>query len=189
MQLKGFIAIAALAALLGVGAAAAKEERKISPSFSALDFNDVTSNYLEVPTFVTLSDLNKGDSEFRVEFDKYGVNEYGLDYEMVRFRKSAIPEYRAHIAKFLEWEAIASEDGDILDKEIGTAAGIRGKLKFLFHSGSAQRHFLVIRFCTIGVCTDSDLVLDRQGAEGLGADLAAFAERGVAPVKIDDKYR
>ncbi len=185
--MRGVLAVLSVAVL--VAGSAQAEKQKVTAGFAALDYNSFSSDYVEVPTFVTLVTTRKGGDVMEVEYDPFGRDEYGIDTEFTRFRREAVPEYRAFLAKFLQWEAVAREDGDQFDKEIGRAAGVRGKLKFEFRSASASTHLLAVDFCTIGMCLDHPMLLNRQGAEGLDAALASFAERGVQPVDIDGKYQ
>lgn len=169
--------------------AATAESQKVPAQFNVLDYNQISSEYLPVPTFVTLSTMKKGDAQMTVEFDPYGIDEYGMDTDFLTFRMSAIPEYRAFIEKYLQWEELARTDGDQIRKVIGKAEGVRGKLQFQFESVSASKHLLVITFCAFGTCLGDPAIFDREGAIGLDGMLADFAENGVQPVDVDEKYR
>lgn len=177
-----------IAALLACSAAAVAQEQIVAPKFQVLDYNSVANEYLPVPTFVTLRTTKKGDADLSVEYDFYGVGEYQNETAIMNFRRSAAEQHRAFIAKYLEWEAMASRDGDQFQKKIGQVDAVRGKLQFEFASAAATKHLLVVKYCTIGICLDDPIVLDREGALGLDAMLQDFIENGVQPVDVDAKY-
>lgn len=176
-------------ALASTFESASAESQKVAAQFNVLDYNQISSEYLPVPTFVTLSTMKKGDAQMTVEFDPYGIDEYGMDTDFLNLRRSAIPEYRAFLAKYLEWEELARADGDQIRKVIGKAEGVRGKLQFQFESVSATKHLLVVTFCTFGACLGDPAIFDREGVIGLDAMLSDFEENGVQPVDVDEKYR
>jgi hypothetical protein len=76
------------------------------------------------------------------------------------FSINHVDAYLAHIAKYIEWEAKANKNKDAFTKDIGEAptqmTGIW--LKFGFHSGNVDSHYLTINSCVkiFGSCSTDE---------------------------------
>lgn len=149
-------------ALVGcMGAIDRNSERRVSSDLAVLDFNDVYDRYTPQATAVSLVDRHQSGQMLSIFVDLYGRNSHLY-----------IPEERADevvplIEKYLEWESMASERGDQLEKEIGVASGWTGfKLQTKFFSAGAKDHLLVIRQCVLscGSSHDDTFYFDRAGA-------------------------
>jgi hypothetical protein len=67
------------------------------------------------------------------------------------------------IDKFSKWEKKATSRGDMFTKELGRAPAwtdsMGAYLKFEFHSGNANAHYLAIIWCSSGLCLEEKAVL------------------------------
>lgn len=183
----------AAAALGLVGCATVSNETRVPAGFTAREFNTITSRYEERPTFARVQSMSSGSEILRIEMDQYGSTAsqyYGMDYNhTIPFRRAEAPQYQAAIERFLEWEATARERGDILDgREIDRVSAFNGgAIRFSLYSGNASAHFLMMTYCAVGTCLESDsLFLDRAGAEGLHALMSRWLAGELVAQSGDD---
>jgi hypothetical protein len=128
---------------------------RVSSSLQSLEYNDVASKYMTRPTFVSF--YNDG---LRVN-----VNNYGTKEDWFEFAKVHVDDYVRLIDKYIEWYDIASQKGDVLEKDIGEVNSVLGiNLIFQYYSASVSRHLLVIQTRVLGSKTDSQLIFDRPNA-------------------------
>ena len=169
--------------------ASADDKRRLPTTFQVLEYNSVASNYLPRPTFVDAVVKNDEIKELYIRADFITGSEHtaftrGMELHWVK--KKHLAEYMSGVGKFLEWEDIASRDGDMFTKVIGKF----GKARFTFHSGSQSTHYLEITKCS--ACAESAYYYDRDGAEGLMKLLRAWQENRLdtlSPSEIEDKYK
>lgn len=138
------------------------EQTNIGTRLAAREFNSVSSTFEERPTFVSLQTYSSGVVALVIDMDEYGMGktaQYGIDTPndyLMPLDVTKAHEYIAHIDKFLEWEELARSRGDIIQREIGSAAGAGyqtpGTIKFTLSSGNAASHYLLMEFCAVGVC-------------------------------------
>ena len=162
---KSKLAAPVLAAVLGGaalgGCTTVAQETRISTPLSASEYNDIAARYMERPTFATVQAMTDGQEVLRLEMDTYGRNvdpTTGIEkpYTMV-FDKRFVGEYLTLIDKYLEWEKLALERSDLIEKDLGSAStwsglGGTGRLDFSFYSASASNHVLTIEYCAVGTC-------------------------------------
>lgn len=114
---------------------------RIPCNFNAMEYNDVASRFMERPTGACIKKI--GDTTIlNVTINSYGRQNIGLWFD-----KRHVNEYVQAIDKYIEWNKIATERHDVVDKEISTvstdAPGVMG-IRFLFRSGAEDLHFLII---------------------------------------------
>lgn len=183
----------AFAALVSA-CATVQNETRVGAGFNAREFNSITSRYEPRPTFARVQSMTGGSEILRLEMDQYGSTtlKYGVDINhSIPFRLAETDEYIATIHRYLEWEALASERGDMLDRrEVGRAAAFNnGDIRFAIYSGNEAAHFLVLTYCAVGVCLDeSALYLDRAGAQALIALLERWRAGELAGADLDAIY-
>lgn len=186
-----------LALVALAGCTTVKDETRIPSNLSASEFNDVASQYMERPTFVAVQSFSDGRTALRVEMDEYGTG-YDPTLKIVTphvtyFDKRFVAEYLPLIDKYLEWEALAAQRGDLIERPIGEAksqgAGAEVTLKFGIYSSSSATHLLVIETCVIGTCSGKSLSVTRPNAFTLKTLLADFASGKVDQENIDSIYK
>lgn len=83
-----------------------------------------------------------------------------------------VDQYVAFLDQYDRWRETAIERGDAITRELGRAPGWHGDLKFEFHSGNAENHFLLISFCSVGTCLDNEaLAFDAVSVDRLRTTL------------------
>jgi hypothetical protein len=180
----------------GVGAA---ETTRVSTTLQAMEFNEVATRFMAMPTFVSIDQPDKRTTDLLVHMNTYefpkGLEHSGLPdsykYCELRFLKDHVAEYVAAIDKYLQWVGIAIQRKDAFTKEIGrvpTWSRASAKLIFEFHSGSDKEHFLVITMHSIGVDLGSQ-VYDPANAQELKRLLIAFAAGTIQQTDIDSVYK
>lgn len=150
------------------------------------DFNDASDQYAARPTFVSLVERYQTGMMLSIKVDLYGTNAH------LYIPEQSVAELLPLIDKYLEWEALAMERGDQLQKEIGAAPGWGAfKLNLLFFSGAMGSHFLVVRQCALGCFGgegDYSFYFDREGAQQL-RDLAVDLRDGnLKMLDVDKVY-
>lgn len=153
-------------ALVGcMGAIDRNSERRVSSDLAVLDFNDVYDRYTPQPTSVSLVDRVQSGPMLSIYVDQYGANSH------LYIPEESAEALAALIKKYLEWEALASERGDQLDKEIGATKGW-GEFNLTAHFSSVggASHILTLEQC-ISSCRSVRAQyffhFDRRGAEEL----------------------
>lgn len=158
-------------------AEASSKEKRIPITFQALEFNSVASQYLKRPTWVEL------DSDYLFIY----IDNIGKKGKFFTSQEASISHVKL-IDKFLKWEAIAVESGDLLDKDIGTSESAGSiKYKYMFHSGNTKQHYLILEKCLWG-CNGSRFYFDRDGAQGLRALLESYSMGTLKKEDTSSKY-
>ena len=168
----------------------ADEEVRISSPFRVMEYNTVSNQYGERATFIKMNLRDKGDMGW-IQADMIHKSEYaylngGMD--VLRIKEKHVDKYIDAVEKFLKWEEMASRDGDVFTKEIATA----NKVKFTFHSGNAQSHYLTAEFCTIGVCSEPAFYFDGKNSEALLKFLQDWRDDKLSyttDAEVEDKYK
>jgi hypothetical protein len=133
------------------------ESTRLSTGLEAVEFNSIASGYQPRPTFVSLEMMSDGEEVLAIQMDQYGTTQYQYGYDVhhqFRMLPTAIPEYLAILDQYDRWRDTAIERGDAITREMGRAPAWHGELKFEFHSGNAQRHYLLVSICAVGTCLD-----------------------------------
>jgi hypothetical protein len=116
--------------------------KRVSVNFSASEYNSIANQYT---TRLTTAEIftNKTPSPIRFHMDDYSTmgKYFSILPEDIEIALDAIDKY-------LEWNHIATRDGDMIDKVIMTGKYAR----MMFYSGNASNHYFVI-----GVKSDSYL--------------------------------
>lgn len=134
--------------LLMAGCASMENASRISTTLKVYEYNSVASNYMPRPTFTELGTVD-GVKVLHITSDEYG--KIGNDPQKtshIYLKQTYVDDYISLIDKFLEWEKLASERGDTLEKNIGEA---KDNLVFDFYSGNSKSHYLVISLKASGV--------------------------------------
>lgn len=158
-------------------------ETRIPSTLRASEFNETASQYMERPTFVAVQSFSDGNIALQVLVDEYGTGydpALGIATQHVTyFDKRFIADYLPLIDKYLEWEALAAQRGDLIEREIGRAKtwGVGGdiELRFGIYSSKASQHLLTIERCALGTCVNKALDLTRPNASILRSLLVDFA--------------
>lgn len=196
IRLKHLTSIAALVAL--AACTTLGQTTSLTSRLKASEYNDVAADYLERPTFVSLQTYSNGNTALVVEMDEYGP---GFDAATgtateglysLRFDAKEVANYVAVIDKYFEWEKLALERGDMIDRKIGStrAVNVNGDfdIEFSVFSGTATKHNLVAELCRFGTCS-IELHFDRSNAEILRTLLIDFGNGKVSHLDVDGIYR
>jgi len=171
------------------GCTTIQQNTRLSTSLHAKEYNSIAAQYMDRPTFSEVEQMSDGETVLSVSIDNYGSAQSSL-----RFSKKHVQEYLAFIDKYSEWEQLAKSRGDAFTKEIGSASswgnGMAGALKFTFHSGNSNVHFLSIAFCAAGTCLeDKALYFDAKNTTELKALLQNLKSGAIQLKDIDSVYR
>ena len=155
---------------------------------TAKQFNDVTSNYEDRPSFTSIRHHSNDTVSLTITMDLYGNGISTRDFD-----SALIPKYIEVIDKYISWESKAAFRGDIFTKEIATikAGGMQSdyKYKFMFHSGNDTDHYLVVTVCTFLMCLpENDQVYNLDNAKILKSALLDFKARGIKAVNVSNEY-
>jgi hypothetical protein len=117
---------------------------RIHSSLNASQYNDIANKYMPRPTFLSIVQMDGYPDMLQIKYDTYSSDK-GYQW----FSKEHVDDYVALIDKYLKWEEIATRDGDLLNKEIGTAklytvASIPYSLRFSIFSANKTNNYLVI---------------------------------------------
>ena len=197
-MIRKILGVAVLPAALVASCTTVQQQTSVSTPLRASQYNDIASQYHERPTFVSLQIMSDGATVLRVTMDEYG---YGASSNVgqnipqnyaVAFDSRDVDQYLVLIAKYEEWESLASSRGDMIEKDIGDAPTWAimgsGKLHFSMFSGNAQSHYLVIGFC-MGACVDERLMFDRLNAARLKKLLEEFKAGDLQQLDVDAVYK
>lgn len=181
--------LGAVLLLTGCGSWAPNGETRIQSDIAVLEYNDLRDNYMERPTFVSLRQRIGAEPALQIEVDQYGVE----DGQLYFTPQSAQPLID-QIDKYLEWEAIALERGDQIDRKIGEAPSISGfKYVTSFFSGNAKSHYFVLGQCIMGCLTGIDqkyrFYFDHENAVRLQGLLTQFRDGKVQALNEDEVYK
>ncbi|MDP1540014.1 MAG: hypothetical protein Q8L72_05125 [Moraxellaceae bacterium] len=182
------LALAVIAALIS-GCAGIQSSTRVDSQIKAFEFNSLASQYMQRPTHSSIETMSTGSSVLLLEMDKYGTGT-----SQIRFDKAHVESYVALIDKFKAWESLAKARQDALTKEIGRARTWSnigtGELKFVFHSGNQNSHYLAISFCTVGTCLDDQaLYLDLPNANRLTLTLQQLESGQLKHTNVDAIYK
>jgi len=180
---------------LASGCTSVATETRIASQLNAHEFNNIASQYMERPTFLSLQTYSDGRTALVIDMDEYGVGPAGFemagDYAL-RLDPAQVDAYVALIDKYLEWEALASSRRDMLDKEIGRApaAGAQspGEARFAIYSGNVGANYLMTQFCAVGACIN-DMFFTRADAGELKRVLLALKAGDVSHLNVDSVYK
>lgn len=173
---------------LNVSASSEKEMSLGSPVI-ALEFNSVASQYLERPTFSFVSQRSDGTKIFNLKMTKYNNTHAGIGFD-----KEYVEQHIKAIGKYIEWEKIATERGDVITKEIDFIPAWKNgfftiKNKYTFHSGNVGFHYLKITGCMLDSCTKHEMFLNQKNAEKLRSILIDFQNNEIKEINVDDVYK
>ena len=152
---------------------------------------------MERPTFVSIQSFSDRNTALKVEMDEYGTG-YDPALKIVTphlkyFDKRFVANYLPLIDKYLEWDALATERGDQIERDIGKAQtwgnGAEVTLDFSIYSGSAGSNYLTIKSCAVGTCGDKHLMLTRTNAIVLRKLLADFGSGTIGLQNLDGVYK
>jgi len=204
--MKPFLLIILALFFLG-GCTTVEHSTRISTTLQAMEFNSVASRYMDRPTFVNVAKMSDGRSVLTVRMDTYGVPQSLKTMKMapalaetmknvqITFSRENVAGYINAIDKFVEWAELATNRNDAFTKEIASvptwANGGKNStlpLKFGFHSGNDQQHFLTV--CYGGTLANLDnQFFTISGAKKLRQLLLAFSSDSLRQTNIDDVYK
>jgi hypothetical protein len=184
-------------AALATACTTLSSETRIPSTLQASEFNDTASQYMERPTFVSVQSFSDGNIALQVLVDEYGT---GYDPALgittphtTFFDKRYVADYLPLFDKYSEWEALAAERGDLIDREIGTAKtwGVGGdiELRFGIYSPKTSQHLLTVERCAFGTCVNKALNLTRSNASALRSLLVDFAAGRIGHVDTQGVYK
>ena len=183
-------ALVAGSALASAGCATTSQSTRLSTNLQASEFNSVSTDYLARPTYVSLQTMSDAPSVLAIEMEQYGraYSPGGVRYQF-RMVPEGIDDYLASIDRYEAWRQLASERGDSITREIGRAPAWHGELKFEFHSGNAETHYLFIAFCAAGTCLDDQaLVFDSVNVGRLRDLLTRWQSGEISALDVDSVY-
>lgn len=181
--------ILGVATLVLSSCATVTKTTRIHSSINAVEYNSVSSNYLNRPTFVSLDKISTGDSILVLVMDMYGYSE-----SRIHFSTKHVSDYKSAINKYLDWAKIAKSRGEAITKEIARVEtwgnGGDATVKFVMHSGNIHEHYLVLTFCAVGTCLDQySITLDEQNSIEFAALLDRFAKAELEHIDTDQVYK
>lgn len=148
----------------GCMAGMVKTSQSVSSKLVAEEYNDIGSQYLDRPTFVSVEIMDDGSKVLCVTMKAYGPNAHE-----VRFFERDCGKYLVAIDKFLEWEAKAAQNKDIFEKVIAVIPEPNGfNLGFVFTSGNEEHHYLNVCWTMgslMGKISAPALTFDRENAQ------------------------
>ena len=188
---------AACLAALTTACTTLSAETRIPSALQASEFNDVASQYMDRPTFVSVQSFSDGNIALQVLVDEYGT---GYDPALrttipnaTYFDKRYIADYLPLIDKYLEWETLAAGRGDLIDRQVGVAKtwGVGGdiELRFGIYSSKTSQHLLIVERCAFGTCIDKALYLTRSNASALRRLLVDFSADKIGHVDTQSVYK
>jgi hypothetical protein len=185
----------ALVLVIGMNSVASAEEARVEANLTAFEFNALSSAYMTRPTFANIVKRGSG-SPFVLEFT---VDGYGKGRTAFGVANEFVDENIEVINKFLNWAEMATERGDMLDKEIAVVRGVdTGPFyvwnRYKFHSGNSKAHFLVIDIGTkvFGGFSKNDqmsagsVVFDEENAGRLIKRLLEFKDKKISTTNTED---
>lgn len=162
-------------------------ETRVPTELRVLGYNDISDAYLPRPTFLTLRERVGASPMLQIT-----VDQYGQDSDLY-ISKAAAPLLSDAVSKFAEWEEIAMQRGDLLDKEIAVVEGEVGmQYQVSFHSGNQALHYMVIRQC-YSACSytreSETYYFDKKNAFILKETLDDFSSGVIQPKDSDLIYK
>ena len=119
-----------------------------------LEFNDFAEKYLGKPSTIYIWGKKKKQT-LQISYEPYNIASLAHEPYLM-FVTKHIETYIAHIQKYLKWAAMATENGDSFEKDIGKAKSQMGLgHKYSFWSGNATNHYLHVQACSLGSCGKS----------------------------------
>ncbi|MCS0161615.1 hypothetical protein [Vibrio alginolyticus] len=175
------------------GCATIEKETRIPSTLKASEFNSVASLYMPKPTFVSYESFSSGENVLAVKMTTYGIDQYSNSESTIRYSQAYAEKYIDLIDKYLEWNKIALQRKDIVNKEIGREAawtgGTDAELKFSFYSGNENSHFLAVSFCTMLICLDDKShYYDAENAVKLKSLLEKLSVGSISQANVEDVY-
>lgn len=165
-----------------------QQSTRLSTKLNAKEYNSIASNYMNRPTFTSVEKMSGGETVLTISMKSYRSTS-----NVLRFQKKYVPEYLSLIQKYMDWEQLAKSRGDAFTKEIGRASSwgnaLSGTLKFTFHSGNSNAHFLAVSFCATGTCLDNEaLYFDKFNAIELSTLLKKLESETLRQNNIENIY-
>ncbi|BDY05433.1 hypothetical protein [Ferrimonas sp. YFM] len=162
-----------------------KTTRMSDTGIHGLQHNSVLQKFTEMPTTVTAYGDNDTVNMLSIYVERYGG---GNGYLYVS--KSNADEYLVAIRKYLEWEQIALQRKDLLNKEIATIDDEMGSsFRFTIWSGNKQQHLLYVEPVALGMSTGYGFYLDSNSAAGLKELIDRLANASIRPQQHDLIYK
>lgn len=152
--------------------------------FSASTYNSIANQYLSRPTFAELLQKTSGENWINIQMEKYGQNQYGMNFLTISFVQTECKTYIDLIDKYLAWEKVASRDKDIIEKKIGSAKSVIFDIDFNFYSGNSTNHYL-----GIGGIGGEYQFYTKDDAIKLKELLSNYMAGKITPTDINAKYK
>lgn len=110
-----------------------------------LDYNGVSSKYLKRPTFAKIFGYDYGSSEIL----QYEAKDYSGNTMRLQIGKEFIAANIEMMEKFLKWAEMATERGDIIQKDIGVVDRLEStpstkQNKYKFFTAAESAYYLII---------------------------------------------
>lgn len=187
---KTFVMAALFFCLFGLAVA---EEQRVESNVTALEFNEINSQYMPRPTFAELKGNSHGGSKKYLAFE---VSGYGKGKAEFWVATEFVDENIEAINKYLKWASMAKDKGDILDKEIATVKGSDQGAVYMwnfyrFHSGNKESHYLIVTQNAKGLFGDlmpvsEPLTFDEENANRLIKRLTEFKNGKISSTNADE---
>jgi hypothetical protein len=149
--------------LTGCAAGMIHTTYRVPSELQSTQFNSLASQYMVRPTFVSADTMKDGSRVLSVMIDSYGTHQPSVPF----YERDKI-KYIEAIDKYLEWEAKALNNKDILEKEILRVRNPNTLIIQLnFHSGNEYNHYLSVGFVSKGLLGETAvpiLTFDRKNA-------------------------
>lgn len=182
---------AAATVLFGCAAGMVNTSQSIPSALVAKEYNDVSAQYVDRPTFVSIEIMRDGSKVLAITMRTFGVNAFGSNDRTVRIFEADRQGYIDAIDKYFAWEKRATERNDRLEKEIVVVKCPNGfKHALSFYSGNEALHFFVISFADSGLLGKirvPAMVFDRSNAATLRQMLTDLPSKSGKVVADDYK--
>lgn len=175
-------------ALLLSAAAFCDEGKRIDSALHSVDYNRITSTYLDRPAWASVIDVS-GDPALYITYDPYRKDPKRLAPYSITLTKSHADEYLQAIQKYKEWSEQATKAGDAFTKDIGKYKSFgSAKAEFGFHSGNSSHHLLYVGMCALFVCQGNGTYFDAQGVAEIERLLGLLKNGALVPEDVSKKY-
>ncbi len=180
------LALSAIAVFCLSGCTGVTHSTRLTTDIEASEYNSIIAKYKHRPTFVEYETHSNSDEAIRIKMDMYGS---GIATTI--HTRSTAQEMIFIIDKYINWEEMATKEGDQISKNIGTVDSFNGsKMEFNFHSGNSRSHCLKVSFCPLGDCSNSsDQFFDKENSIKLKELVISLRDRKFELLDVEEKYK
>lgn len=159
------------------GCATYSDDYRLQTGVKFSEYNNIANRFMEQPTY--LEAYTKTDSGVATRFMMYRIDMYGTRSEYLTISENKIDQMVEGVDKYLKWEKVAVEKGDLLQDVEVASINREGyndfEMKLFMWSANQSKHVMVVRLCSgAGGCFKDGAILDKPNAEKFRQDLLDF---------------